>query len=393
MEASTSQLQATSSPDTTARMAIRQRPQIHVAPHGPPSQPTWVQFWHPANNLAFLRLPVFDCCPPTFGVHYGTAITACQILACNEKGYLSTSRDGHAHGRINADLDSIISPGKYYYHLSSPKSEALYPICCDFSCWKFPHEKLPSAWKQELPDGTTVDWPTNWTAINERIKSRDIHCLVSEWMDCLTTFHVVAKVNEKWVHKMLVFDVGLLPICHLNQLVQNNMDVYFDSQHFLSDSPRNLFALRYDLHLDQFDRAGFVIVPKLGQLVVHFLRPAQQSAQQYHNVQFDHKKTLSHEALYARFAWALMKIVKSTLADPKEFRILTASDIDGGISGDGGDEGGGGRNKGSGVKRKRNDENQDDESHCGTGATFGPGSDWRSSNHVTSDACPRESRT
>jgi hypothetical protein len=204
MEASTSQLQATSSPDTAARMAIRQRPQIHVAPHGPPSQPTWVQFWHPANNLAFLRLPALDCCPPTFGIRYGTAITACQMLACNEKGYLSTSRDGHAHGRINADLDSIISPGKYYYHLSSPKSEALYPICCDFYCWKFPHEKLPSAWKQELPEGTTVDWPTNWTAINERIKSRDIQCLVSEWMDCLTTSHVVAKVDEKWVRKMLI---------------------------------------------------------------------------------------------------------------------------------------------------------------------------------------------
>ena len=32
-----------------------------------------------------------------------------------------------------------------------------------------------------------------------------------------------------------------------------------------------------------------------------------------------------------------MKIVKSTLADPKEFRILTASDIDG--VGDGGGSG------------------------------------------------------
>src|ERR1700733_15957324 len=105
MEASTSQLQATSSPDTAARIAIRQRPQIHVAPHGPPSQSTWVQFWHPANNLTFLRLPALDCCPPTFGIHYGTTITACQILACNEKGYLSTSRDCHAHRHINDDLD------------------------------------------------------------------------------------------------------------------------------------------------------------------------------------------------------------------------------------------------------------------------------------------------
>jgi hypothetical protein len=185
------------------------------------------------------------------------------------------------------------------------------------------------------------------------------------------------------------------------------MDVYlFDNQCLLSDSPRNLFTLRWDLRLGQFDQAGFVIVPKLGQLVVHFLQPAYQSAQHYHNVQFDHKNTLSHEALYACFAWALMKIVKSTLADPKMFRILTASDsenkggsgrgssrgkCDGGRGGHGGCGGCGGGSGGNqsggcghgGVKRKRDDENQDDESHCGTGATSGPGSDWRSSNRVT----------
>jgi len=120
------------------------------------------------------------------------------------------------------------------------------------------------------------------------------------------------------------------------------MNVYlFEGQPLLSYSQHNLFTLWWDLHLGQFDQAGFVIIPKLGQLVVHFLRPAQ-SAQQYHNIQFDHNNTLSHEALYAHFAWALMKLVKRTLADPKEFRILTASDIDGGMGGggSGGDEGG-----------------------------------------------------
>ena len=212
MEPSTSQLPAL---DTAARMAIRQRSQISVAPHGPLSQPTWLRFRHPANNLIFLRLPALDWCPPTFGIHYGTAITACQILACNENGYLSTSRDRHAHGRINVDLDSIIPPGIYYYHLSSQKSEALYPICCDFACWKFPHGKLPPAWENEFPNQTTGVWPSNWTAISEKVKARDTQCLVSESQDCLITSHVVASINEKWVRKTLVFDVSLSPICHL----------------------------------------------------------------------------------------------------------------------------------------------------------------------------------
>ena len=87
-------------------------------------------------------------------------------------------------------------------------------------------------------------------------------------------------------------------------------------QHSLINSSSNLFTLRWDLHLGLFDQTGFIIVPKLGQLLVHVLQPTNQSAQLYHKVQFDHKNRLSHEALYARFAWASMKIVKgSTVAD------------------------------------------------------------------------------
>ena len=220
------------------------------------------------------------------------------------------------------------------------------------------------------------------------------------------------------------------------------MDIYLPGdQRTLVNSSRNLFALRWDLRLGLFDQAAFVIVPKLGQLVVHFLK-LTQSAERYHNVQFDHKNALSHEALYARFAWALMNIVKGSTAPTKEdFKFLTASSTDGG--GDdsgrdedgGGDEGGGvdegeggsgrggegggrsgggggsrggrgggrgehgrggrgnkGGGRGRGVKRKREDENEDDEPHYGMDATSDPGSDRSSGSHVTSDACPREGR-
>ena len=222
------------------------------------------------------------------------------------------------------------------------------------------------------------------------------------------------------------------------------MDIYLPGdQPTLINSSRNLFALRWDLRLGLFDQAAFVIVPKLGQLVVHFLK-LTQSAERYHNVQFDHKNALSHAALYARFAWALMNIVKdSTEPTKKDFKFLTASGTDGGDDSGrdedgGGDEGGGvddsdadkggsggggegggrsgggggsrggrgggrgehgrggrgnkGGGRGRGVKRKREDENEDDEPHYGMGATSDPGSDRSSGSHVTSDACPREGR-
>ena len=113
------------------------------------------QFRHPANNLTFLRLLTLDWCPPTFGIHYGTAITACQILACNEDGYLSTSRDRNSHGRINVDLDSIMPYGLYYYHISSQKSEALSQYAVIFLAGNFRMHNSPRPGENELPDQTT----------------------------------------------------------------------------------------------------------------------------------------------------------------------------------------------------------------------------------------------
>jgi len=197
------------------------------------------------------------------------------------------------------------------------------------------------------------------------------------------------------------------------QLVKNKMDVYLIGSRPLHQDPGNLFALRFDLQLGQFDQGRFVIVSKSGQLVVHFLQPANQSAQRYHNVQFDHKNSLSHELLYARFAWALMKIVKNASLGAKMFNFLRASgestpeqhDIEGtddggggsneggggggggGNGGGGGGSGGGGQGGGGGGKRKR-DENEEQDGH--NTFTSGPSGNLRSSKHITSDACPRE---
>jgi hypothetical protein len=49
------------------------------------------------------------------------------------------------------------------------------------------------------------------------------------------------------------------------------MELYLDMPRPLHISSKNLFCLRYDLHLGGFDQAQFVIVPKSGQLVVYFL--------------------------------------------------------------------------------------------------------------------------
>lgn len=72
--------------------------------------------------------------------------------------------------------------------------------------------------------------------------------------------------------------------------------------------PRNLFALRKDLHM-LFDKAAWVVMPKGGQMVVDFLKPSCDAAALYHNHPFDTRQ-VSHEFLFARFAWTVIKLAR-----------------------------------------------------------------------------------
>jgi len=73
--------------------------------------------------------------------------------------------------------------------------------------------------------------------------------------------------------------------------------------------PRNIFTLRGDLHLFLFDEAIFTVVPKYCQFRAHFLKKCFEAGQAFQDVQLQDANVLSMELLYARFAWALMKIM------------------------------------------------------------------------------------
>jgi len=74
-------------------------------------QTMFIFFTQPTAFVSLPFQPTTDVLQ--FGIHHEMALTACQILACNSPGYLSTSRDRNA-GRVNAALDSIIPSNKYY---------------------------------------------------------------------------------------------------------------------------------------------------------------------------------------------------------------------------------------------------------------------------------------
>ena len=132
----------------------------------------------------------------------------------------------------------------------------------------------------------------------------------------------------------------------------------------LHQSFANLFTLRYDLHIPGFDEALFAIVPKFGKLTVHFLREVNETANLYHNIIFDHNNTVAHEALYARFAWSVIKMASRSNAELFEEGSNNEDSTTG--KAQAGERKGDRKGSGSQKKRSaRNKKGEDDETNDG----------------------------
>lgn len=144
-------------------------PSSPICPHFLPLLPTaYITFRHPGypdpGNI-LCRLPTYDGPvsdqgagtnddedPSVWGLHYGTALQACSIIACNAKGFLSaTILDVDAQPDTALDWDFLL-PGKVYYFYSSAwiasrdPADLVYPVCPGFQDWQFPHGLLPKEW-------------------------------------------------------------------------------------------------------------------------------------------------------------------------------------------------------------------------------------------------------
>ena len=62
------------------------------------------------------------------GVHLGTVLLACQLVACNEfNGFLTKDRNGSE--RITGPDDSLLVRGIYFFHVRPPQPDIYkYPI-------------------------------------------------------------------------------------------------------------------------------------------------------------------------------------------------------------------------------------------------------------------------
>jgi len=181
-----------------------------------PIHPDIIRIKHPVVNEAFLLLPANNLqqAPPSeprpFGVHHLTVLTACQILT-SETGFLSLSGDReNAEGVVSMDPDGILTQKQYYYHLTNPQTDPLYPILLDFSLWRFPHNQLPQAWEQTVSqDEDDMVVNDTWSVISTAVKVRDKRCRLSGWRDGISTAHIVPMKEAVWVSRGVNFAIPI----------------------------------------------------------------------------------------------------------------------------------------------------------------------------------------
>lgn len=125
-------------------------------------------FWaqqYPKNNIIF-RLPTLDGRELDsngdggsgggggggWGVHHGTALRACSIIACNIDGFLSPTHLSTPPTVVpQLPLDSLLTADVYYFYPclwveSQGQSGLDYPVCPTFQDWRFPHNDVPPEW-------------------------------------------------------------------------------------------------------------------------------------------------------------------------------------------------------------------------------------------------------
>ncbi|CAN8105394.1 unnamed protein product [Discula destructiva] len=303
------------------------KPPCIQEPVQPP--PASISFRHPgyddAEGVLFTlpRLDVTTAEQAIAGVHHGTALLACQVIANNAfDGYLTTDRE--RQHRVSLPLDAILLNDDYWF--AAGGDNVVYPVVPRFEEWQFPHTYMDSlSWDPILspveltapaaPASLDRTMPVSAAAPSNVATSSDprvlplappprptpSRCILSQKPYGIHQAHIVPKAQSQWFQT-------------------NSMRRYGDPQLFIH-SENNKVPMRHDLH-QLWDANIYALVPKRGGrgFVVHVLQLPKSAisefADDWHNTPLQ-KDALYHAGkafLFAKFAQAVFMLLKPFVA-------------------------------------------------------------------------------
>ncbi|KAJ8129742.1 hypothetical protein O1611_g3886 [Lasiodiplodia mahajangana] len=261
---------------------------------------------------------------PQRGVHYETALLACQIVANNAfNGFLATDRQGRERVVPGSDLplDGVLTASQYWFFaeepddvllheeavgtslvmasnpsLNSPSTEGEpkaplpYAVVPSFQDWAFPHDRMPKTW---VSPSDTPSQPLSRP-------TSDRCCIVTQTSAITRRAPIVPHSDQKWFE-------------------DNAMWQYGDNQGV--DQPPNKLYLRPDIQC-AFDAHWFAIVPKRGRYIIHCFTATDADTKEFASM-FHNRPVLCHtlsmryvppQYLFARFARAIFMLLRPFIA-------------------------------------------------------------------------------
>lgn len=320
-----------------------------IAKHRQPRIIAKIRFCHPgyrdtANDL--LVLPQLDGSAKTgFGVHCGTAHTACAIIAGNAfRGYFELDATGKQRVNDRDHFDAVLTEPVYYFFVDDGKPDNYqYPVVPSFRDWEFPLDKLPWAWTQASERlGATVTMTTTMT------KAGSGPCALTRFTTAVeeNKAHIIPRHEHAW-------------------FAANAMRVYGTTFRGIDDTS-NAIPLRRDVRF-VFDECMLVVVPKRFpktppplRFVGHMLADTEYSGH-LHNTAVQHLAHNNVPLLFSHFARAVLAGVHSFITaghhrhvlvrharrrrgEVYEERLMTGAELRNIYGGDGGGGGGTWRN-------------------------------------------------
>ncbi|KAI1149084.1 hypothetical protein F4825DRAFT_431757 [Nemania diffusa] len=241
-----------------------------------------------SNKL--LILPGLDC----GGVHYGTALTFCGIIASNsfDTGFFAKSREAEPE---TSEWDSVlIGPRLYFFATADRLSK--YAVFTSYDDWPF--QGLPLQWQNYTIPPSPSARP--FTGLEAQLQERDRSCRLTLYEDGCEVAHLVPKVEAAW-------------------FVRNQMMEFVNAGDTQAiDHHANAILLRADLH-HLMDKRAWVPMLKEGQLVICTIckPPSQPLSSQFRyreqNRALQELKGVSKECIFARIAWAVIPLVRPFL--------------------------------------------------------------------------------
>ena len=267
-----------------------------------------VLVYHPDGGGPLFFMPAGDTEVENnkLGVHAGTIMTACGILADNNWNGKLVDRGNNEV--ISCELDDIIPPGEYTFYLNEKPTNYSYPIVRSFQDWSFPCiDKLPDYWH---PFCRPIQHLIPPFSADKHVEIRDEgYCRLTLDEETVEHCHVVETKYKDWYLR------------ERNTLWSHNIFISLDGH-------ENKLLLASNVH-KLFDSYSFCFVPKRMKLnektehrfVAHTVRVGQ-AFDQYHNVPMRQVDNQAGRLYLARFAETLFHM--QSFLDWKQNNLVTS---------------------------------------------------------------------